>query len=359
MLRSDHAKADKMKPMRWLCSMALIMGLSACGSGDEEVLPPAGSGGDMPMQKSYWVPIDQPGNAPDPDVAIDGTSGYGTVAYVYEIGRYEVTTTEYTEFLNAKAKTDLLMQLYDPFMNRSQGLGEGCGIIQSGLPGSYEYSVEPGRERKPVNYVSVYDAMRFANWMTNGEGDADTETGAYTLQGGTATPLNYTVTRNDVAGVFLPTENEWYKAAYYDPITSVYFDWPTGTDTATVCAPPGPTPNTANCDGAGGNEQLAGGAYTDAGAYTGSSSPWGTYDQGGNVYDYTETLTGELPNTSDVTVPVPGPAILRVLSGSSYVDRQPDLAATRRRSITADTNFAAQGFRVVRIKSAGHLASGS
>jgi len=228
-------------------------------------------------------------------------------------------------------------------------LGEGCGIIQSGLPGGYSYSVEAGREKKPVNYVSVFDAMRFANWMTNGKGDGDTETGAYTLLGGAPTALNYLVTRNDVAGVFLPTEDEWYKAAYYDPLTHAYFDWPAGTDEPTTCAPPGPTPNTANCDGAGGDEQLAGGAYTDVGAYTGSPSPWGTYDQGGNVYDYMETLVGNLPTTGEVAGPA-GPAILRVLRGTSYVDRNGDLAARYRRSITADTNFAAQGFRVVRIR---------
>ena len=39
----------------------------------------------------------------------------------------------------------------------------------------------------PVNYVDFYDALRFANWMNNGQGNGDTETGAYTLLGGTPT----------------------------------------------------------------------------------------------------------------------------------------------------------------------------
>jgi hypothetical protein len=37
---------------------------------------------------------------------------------------------------------------------------------------------------KPVNYVSFFDAMRFINWLHNGEGSGDTETSAYTIGNG-------------------------------------------------------------------------------------------------------------------------------------------------------------------------------
>ncbi len=295
-----------------------------------------------------WVPIGNPGNPADSEVMFDGTTGYGSVGYVYQIGRYEVTNTQYAEFLNTVAQAADPYQLYDPFMDRSQGFGEGSGIVRGGTPGSFTYTVDAGRENRPVNYVSVFDTMRFANWLNNGQGSGDTETGSYTLEGGTPTPTNYTVTRNPGLGIFLPTEDEWYKAAYYDAVTTSYFDYPTATNTPTTCTATGPTPNTANCAGQAGNEQIAGGAFTDVGAYTGSPSPYGTYDQGGNVYDYTETLTGNAPTVGDDPPPV-GPAILRILRGSSYVDRQEDLAAKFRRSVTADTNFAAQGFRVVQV----------
>jgi formylglycine-generating enzyme required for sulfatase activity len=325
-------------------AIALAIVLGGCASGEDSAMP--GGAGSASLEYA-WITISDRGNADDPDASFDGTSGYGGVDYVYDIGRYEVTNAQYAEFLNAVAASDPY-QLYDPFMNRDQGIGQGSGIIQSGLPGSFTYSVEAGRERKPVSYISVFDAMRFANWMTNGKGSGDTETGSYTLSGGTPTPLNYTVTRNDGPGVFVPTEDEWYKAAYYDPVTKVYFDWPAASNEPTTCGEPGSAPNSANCGGAGGSDQLPSGAYTDVGAYSTSPGPWGTYDQGGNVYDYTETLTGNAPTVGDDPPPV-GPAILRILRGSSYVDRQEDLAARYRRSVTADTNFAAQGFRLVRI----------
>jgi formylglycine-generating enzyme required for sulfatase activity len=139
-----------------------------------------------------------------------------------------------------------------------------------------------GFENKPVTYVSFYDSLRFSNWLNNGQGSGDTETGAYTLLGGTATPSNgTTVTRNGGANIFLTSENEWYKAAYYSP-GGVYFDYPTGTDSVIGCVAPGAdTGNSANCDGAIN-------VLTDAGAYGLSDSPYGTYDQGGNVFEWNE-----------------------------------------------------------------------
>ncbi len=89
-----------------------------------------------------------------------------------------------------------------------------------------------GDGNHPVNYVTWYDAIRFANWLNNGQVPGSTETGAYTLLGGTPTPSNgNSITRNAGATVFLPSENEWYKAAYYNPATSSYFQYPTSSNT--------------------------------------------------------------------------------------------------------------------------------
>ncbi len=49
------------------------------------------------------VTIGNPGNEPDTRYE---TPGYGGVDYVYEIGKYEVTAGQYTEFLNAVADED-------------------------------------------------------------------------------------------------------------------------------------------------------------------------------------------------------------------------------------------------------------
>jgi formylglycine-generating enzyme required for sulfatase activity len=233
-----------------------------------------------------WTFVGDPGNAADTLSNCYGAN-CGSVSYEYYISTYEVTNAQYAEFLNLEAASDPL-GLYNGNMNsNAQG-----GITQSGVSGSYTYAVKPGFDDKPVNYVSFYDSLRFTNWLNNGQGSADTETGAYTLLGGTATPSNgTTVLRNIGANIFLPSENEWYKAAYYDGLSATYFDYPTGTNTATVCSAPGATPNTANCDAPGSDATDADvDGVTNVGTFTNSASPYGTFDQGGNIYEWNEQM---------------------------------------------------------------------
>jgi formylglycine-generating enzyme required for sulfatase activity len=139
---------------------------------------------------------------------------------------------------------------------------------------------------KPVNPVSFYDALRFANWLHNGQGTGDTETGAHTI---TAQGIvDNSITRNPGATIFLTSEDEWCKAAYYDAISMSYFDEPAATDAQTSCSAI-PTDNTANCDDAVGS-------VSDVGAYLASASPNGTFDQGGNVWEWNEAIA---PGGSD------------------------------------------------------------
>ena len=155
------------------------------------------------------VPVGNPGNRAD---ALTNYL-YGGVSYNYRIGTTEVTNAQYAEFLNAKAVSDPL-GLY----NTNMGSNARGGITRSGSDGSYTYAPKTNMGNKPVNYVSWYDAIRFANWLHNGQGTGDTETGAYTLLGGTPTPTNgLSITRNAGATWFLTSEDEWYKAAYYQP----------------------------------------------------------------------------------------------------------------------------------------------
>jgi formylglycine-generating enzyme required for sulfatase activity len=220
-----------------------------------------------------WVAVGDPGNACDTQPS---QGCFGAVADTYLIGKYEVTNAQYADFLNAVADTDTY-GLY----NTSMGSGYG-GITRMGSSGSYTYSAIAGRGSMPVNYVSFYDALRFANWLHNGQGSGDTETGAYTLLGGTPTPSNgSTVARNAGATIFLTSEDEWYKAAYFNGTS--YFDYPAGSDTQTTCAVLGAAANRANCNSAVGD-------LTDVGSYTGSASPNGTFDQGGNVWEWNEAI---------------------------------------------------------------------
>ncbi len=220
-----------------------------------------------------WVTVGDPGNACDRHVP---RGCYGAVAYNYRISKYEITNAQYAEFLNAAAATDTY-NLY----NANMGGGFG-GIARSGNAGNHTYSAITGREAMPVNFVSFDDSLRFSNWLHNGQGAGSTETGAYTLLGRIATPGNgFTATRNAEATIFLPDEDEWYKAAYFDGTS--YFDYPAGTDTQIGCAAPGGAANIANC-------AFIAGDLVNVGSYTGSASPYGTFDQGGNVIEWTETI---------------------------------------------------------------------
>jgi formylglycine-generating enzyme required for sulfatase activity len=222
-----------------------------------------------------WVDVGGPGNNCDATPA-HGLGCFGTVASAYRIGKYEVTNSQYVEFLNAVAVDDP-NHLYDLAMGQATG-----GITRSGSAGSYTYATVAGREDKPVNFVSWYSSARFVNWLANGQptgaqGSGTTETGTYTLTG----INNISGGRALGATIFLPTEDEWYKAAYYDAALGLYYDFPAGTNTQTVCAAPTATPNRANCSNAVLNT-------TDVGSYTGSASPFGTFDQGGNVLEWIE-----------------------------------------------------------------------
>jgi len=224
-----------------------------------------------------WVTVGDPGNACD----VQGHNCFGAVGYEFRIAKYGVTNAQYTAFLNAVAATDT-NTLYDKSMSFVSSFG---GITRSGSPGSYSYIAVVGRENMPVNHVSFWTATRFVNWLHNGQpsgsqGNTTTEDGAYTLtEDGIA---NNTVARNAGATVFIPSEDEWYKAAYYDPGAMKYFDYPTGSNTPPACAAPTAAANTANCNDA------AAGDLTDVGSYTGSPSPYGTFDQGGNVWEWNE-----------------------------------------------------------------------
>ena len=226
--------------------------------------------------------IGNPGNPADVDT---GGGANGAVSYGYYIGTYEVTVAQYTEFLNAVAQSDPY-GLYNGSMADDGGIGSGC-IVRSGTDGSYTYATVPGAENQPVRWVSAFDAMRFANWMQNGQGNASTEMGSYNLTVGDPT----FVTRESGATWALPTLDEWYKAAYYSPM-GMYYDYPNGTDDV----PPEPTDGTTPREMNFGDLPFWQGntVYTSVGETMGQS-PYGTFDQGGNVQEWTETIDEAAP----------------------------------------------------------------
>jgi sulfatase modifying factor 1 len=242
-----------------------------------------------------WVFVGNPSNPPKLPPGCwssrtpDSSAKCGVVTYDYWIGTYEVTNTQYAAFLNAKAASDPY-ELYNPEMESNP---RGGGIVREGSDGSYSYSVKAGFEDRPATWVSFFDAVRFVNWLDNGQAAGDTETGAYTLLGGTAIPSNWqTIVREPTAIAFLPNEAEWWKAAYFDPVSETYFDYPTRSNTPPTCSAPTSAPNSANCG-------LVVGDTTDVGSYPNSASPYGTFDQAGNVWEWTEETYEFFPPGSE------------------------------------------------------------
>jgi len=261
-----------------------------------------------------WVEVADLGNSCE----TQSQGCFGSMAETYEISMFETTNTQYAEFLNAVAATDTYA-LYH---------ADNDGITRSSSPEGFVYSVELGFEDTPVQYVSFWDAIRFANWLHNGQptGDQDnstTEDGAYTITSVGITANS--IARNAGATAFVPSEDEWYKAAYYDGV-SAYYDYPAETDTQTSCTVPGVTANTANCDGAVG-------APIDFESYTASASYYGTFDQGGNVWEWNETIDGSN----------------RVLRGGSFQNSASSLAAASQTLITPAFGSDLVGFRVARV----------
>ena len=279
-----------------------------------------------------YVSVGHAGNAADP------TTGFGAVAYDYQIGKYEVTNAQYGVFLNA---VDPGGTNTKDVYNANMGSNARGGITYTaGAASGAKYTIRTNMGDKPVNFVSWYDAARFTNWLHNGQGSGSTETGAYTLD------LNIgLITKNVGATVYLPSENEWYKAAYYDPTPGAgggdnYWAYATQSNTAPTVATADATgvisntgANVVNYNwGAGWNSQY--GNVTTVGSAA-AVNYFGTADQGGNLYEWNDAVIGSS----------------RGLRGGSWNNNSFLIAASSRYDDAPAFAFDFVGFRVASVAS--------
>ena len=184
--------------------------------------------------------------------------GYGAVDYSYKIGTYEVSENQW-DAVSGASTTD---PLDDP------GYWSGD---------------------QPVAQISWHEAAMFCNWLTSG----DVTNGAYTISGGAVTAIDRAGAISTHGAVYvIPTENEWYKAAYYDPGKAGgagYWDYPTMDDDPNP--PDGIDSSTDTIFDAvfyEGYDQGHPNDVDDAGVL----SHYGTMGQGGNVWEWNETAIG-------------------------------------------------------------------
>jgi formylglycine-generating enzyme len=211
------------------------------------------------------------------------------------------------------------------------------------MSGSYTYTVASDYANRPVNYVSFWDSCRFANWLHNGQptgaqGPGTTETGAYTLNGYNWTG-GETIQRNAGWRWAITSEDEFYKAAYYKggSTNAGYWNFATSSDRQ-----PGRDLN----DVSGNNVNYYGDPFpiqspyytTVVGEFQNSESPYGTFDQSGNVYEWNEAVLS---------------GAYRGVRGGSFADYVHSQYASARSSYSPTLEGAGVGFRVVQVPEPG------
>jgi len=203
-----HGRGARLENLRAIarCVIAAVAALFAASATANPITTVNGIG---------FVTVGDPGNVGK----IVGSGTFGSVAQEFAISKTEVTNAQYVAFLNAVAHDDTL-GLY----NTQMGSNAAGGITRTGSQGTFVYQPTNGTAaNQPVNFLSVYSAARFANWLHNGAPanvptasvNSVVNTGAYTLAN-ISNPGSALI-RNPGAQFYLPNRDEWFKAAFYSP----------------------------------------------------------------------------------------------------------------------------------------------
>lgn len=230
--------------------------------------------------ESPWVRVGDVGNRRDPIHKV------GRVDYEYEIAKYALTCGEWCEFLNAVALNG------DPFglYNRDMATGACGGIVRE----KGRYAVKTGWAKRPVVYIGYKDVMRYCNWLHYGKPRGKCVLGVTEgtdAQGAYDTRLGCSFHRNEQAKYFIPTDNEWCKAAYYDPTRlggHKYWDYPCRTSDV----PPNDPAKPHGCNYMCGTELGEKGPYylAEVDAYPNSDTYYGCRQMAGNVWEWVEPV---------------------------------------------------------------------
>ena len=265
-----------------------------------------------------FVTIGNPGNPLDTGTTGLYSTPYGAVGYTYQMGTYEISEdmidkantvgglfiTKTTRSAN-QAATAVSWNEAAQFVNWLN--------VSSGSAPAYKFAVNPG----DAGYVSNTEAN--ANLVLWAPGDAGYDAG--------------NLYRNRNARYVLPSEDEWYKAAYYSGSGSLYYDYATGSDTIPTAVVSGTGAGTAVYSGGG---ATAPADITQAGGL----SYYGTMGQNGNVFEWDE---------SAFAAPNDDPSENRAIRGGLWGSTEINLRASIRISNSPTNSSNTVGFRVASV----------
>lgn len=243
------------------------------------------------------------------------TYPYGAVPYEYRMGTYEISQSNVD-----KAK---------------------AGGLTNVVSGTWTGN-------RPAGEMNWYEAAAFVNWLNTSSGyqqayDLSWNGSAWSMSLWTGTNAWTTggtnSFRNKNAVYFLPSENEWFKAAYYNPSGTNYYSWPTSSNSTPTNIAGGTAAGTAVYGGIPGGPA----AINNAGGL----SPYGTMAQGGNVSEWLETAFDGV--NSD-------PSESRATRGGSYSQPNNNLFYAARTSQLTTADSVQLGFRVVAVPEPASLA---
>ena len=240
-----------------------------------------------------FVTIGAVGNAPYGGAIVSPDRPVGTVNYEYRIARTEVTAGQWLEFANAYAPYNT-----SPLVSGGEIRGPWLRVVPGSSPPQFYL-----RDNALPTYATQTTwrmAARFCNWLHNGksgEGWAF-ESGVYdTMTFGRNPETNeYTdqTTPSPGARFWIPSLDEWVKAAYFDPNKNGtnqpgYWQFPTTSDTAPITGLPSEGGQTS-----AGLFRLDGGGPLPVGAYSNITSPWGLFDLSGGATEITTSWTSDV-----------------------------------------------------------------
>lgn len=262
--------------------LCLVVGLISLTSTSPAQILTQNFGSGANVFSMNFVPITSAGNSPDSNTSSWYSSPTGSVGYAYYMGKYEISRSM-VEKVNSDGALGITLQ------DMSSYGGNGAN--------------------KPATGIGWYEAALFTNWLNTSQGYAP----AYNFASGsfalwTPSDAGYNSSnrfRNTLARYVLPTRDEWYKAAFYNPSTSTYSYAPDGTNYMPKAVASGTDPNTAvwnnNSRGPGGPADIT---------LAGGLSPFGVMGLGGNAQEWSESFA--------LGVDANNPSSLRSVWGGSW-----------------------------------------